>query len=74
MYDSQVTFNDITSLPNFIKKLLICSKVIQGDSQTDKQNGYLISLNFLLKESRLKIHGIAQTCRIVHSDSVVVTK
>jgi hypothetical protein len=37
----------------FHKNLSIGSEVIRGDTQTDRQTGYLISLTFLFKESRL---------------------
>jgi hypothetical protein len=37
----------------FHKNLEIGSKVIRGDTQTDRQTGDLISLTFLFKESRL---------------------
>jgi hypothetical protein len=47
----------MTSISNFIKNLSIGSKVIRGntqtDRQTDRQTGDLISLTFLFKECRL---------------------
>jgi hypothetical protein len=39
----------------FHKNIPIGSKVIKGDTQTDRQTGDLISLTFLFKEGRLKI-------------------
>jgi hypothetical protein len=47
----------MTSLLNFIKIYQLVQKLLGGDTQTDRQDGDLISLTFLFKESRLKIEG-----------------
>jgi hypothetical protein len=47
-YRSQVTFNSTTSLLKFIN-ILIGSKMLGGYTQTDRQNGDLISLTFPFK-------------------------
>jgi hypothetical protein len=39
----------------FYKNLQIASKVIRGDTQTDRQNGNLMSFNSVFKESRLNL-------------------
>jgi hypothetical protein len=43
----------MTSLLNFIKIYQLVQKLLRGDTQTDRQDGDLISLTFLFKESRL---------------------
>jgi hypothetical protein len=57
-YDVEVTFNGMTSLPNFIKIYELVQKLLGGgedtDGRLDRQTGDLISLTFLFKESRLK--------------------
>jgi hypothetical protein len=54
----------------FHKNLPIGSKVIRGDTQTDRQTGNLMSLSFLFKESRLKIEA---NCNPVHTLSTIIT-
>jgi hypothetical protein len=44
----------------FHKNLPIGSKVIRGDTQTDRQTDVLISLTFLFEESRLKAVAVIQ--------------
>jgi hypothetical protein len=48
----------------FHKNLPIGSKVIRGDTQTDRETGDLISLTFLFKESQAKNrrHLVAILC------------
>jgi hypothetical protein len=62
-YGVEVTFNGMTSLPNFIKIYQLVQKLLGGthrqtdrqtDRQTNRQTGDLISLTFLVKESMLK--------------------
>jgi hypothetical protein len=50
MYGFEVTVNGMTFLLNFIKIYQLVQKLLGG---TDRQDGDLISLTFLLKESRL---------------------
>jgi hypothetical protein len=66
----------MTSLLNFIKNLPIGSKVIRGDTQTDRQTGDLISLTFLFKGSRLKIQliNVKMTLDIIHDKLSIVGK
>jgi hypothetical protein len=53
-YGVKVTFNDMTSLQNFMKIYQLVQKL--GGGQTHRQNGDLISLRFSFrKENRLKI-------------------
>jgi hypothetical protein len=40
-YGVEVTFNDMTSLLNFIKSYLLVQKLMGGDKQTHKQDGHL---------------------------------
>jgi hypothetical protein len=58
-YGDEVTFNGMTFLPNFIKIYQLVQTLLGGHTQTDvqrdRQDGDLISLTFLFKESRLKI-------------------
>jgi hypothetical protein len=67
-YGMEVTFNGMTSLPNFIKIYQLVQKLLGGgdtDGQTDRQDGDLISLTFLFKESRLKMKfGLEKCARI----------
>jgi hypothetical protein len=39
-YSVEVTFNGMISLLNFIKIYITGSKVIRGDTQTDRQTGW----------------------------------
>jgi hypothetical protein len=65
----------MTSLLNFIKIYQLVQKVLGGkhrqtdngqtDGQTDRQDGDLISLTFLFKDSRLKISKCSHSVRIV---------
>jgi hypothetical protein len=65
-YGVDVTFNDMTSLLNFIKIYQLIQSYYGGtdrrtDGQTDRQTGDLINLTFLFKESWLKMISV-QTC------------
>jgi hypothetical protein len=51
-YGVEIIFNGMTFLPNFIKIYQLVQNLL-GGTQTDRQTGDLISLTFLLKESRL---------------------
>jgi hypothetical protein len=48
----------MTSLLNFIKIYQLVQKLLEGDRQTDRQTGDLISLTFLFEENRLKTSAI----------------
>jgi hypothetical protein len=57
----------------FHKNLPIVSKVIRGDTQIDRQTGYLMGLTFLKKEGRLKIHKMLASkwkCQNSNSDRI----
>jgi hypothetical protein len=64
MYGVEVTFNGMTSLLKFIKNLPIGSKVIRGDTQTDRQTGDLKSLTFLFSKSGLKTEFLHKSNQI----------
>jgi hypothetical protein len=52
-YGVEVTFNGMTSMLNLIKIYQLVQKLL-GGGHTDRQDGDLISLTFLFKESWLK--------------------
>jgi hypothetical protein len=52
MHQGRLQWHDLPT--EFHKNLPIGSKVIRGDTQTDRQTGDLISLTFLFKERRQK--------------------
>jgi hypothetical protein len=41
-------------IPEYYKCVLIGSKVVSGDTQTNRQNGELVILTFLFKELKAK--------------------
>jgi hypothetical protein len=56
----------MTSIPNFIKIYQLVEKLLGGTHrQTDRQNGDLISLTFVFKESRRKIVISSADVRII---------
>jgi hypothetical protein len=68
-YDVEVIFNGMTSLLNFIKIYQLVQKLLGGDTQTDRQDGDLISLtSFLRKVAKRK-----KTRTIIHSSNLCRT-
>jgi hypothetical protein len=51
--DLEVTFSGMTSLLNLMKICQFVKKLLVGDTETDRQIGYLISLPFIFKGSRI---------------------
>jgi hypothetical protein len=55
MYGVEVTFNDMISIPNFIKIYQLVQKLLGGTDKTDISIGNPIRLIFLFKASRLSM-------------------
>jgi hypothetical protein len=64
-YGVEVTFNDMTSLLNFIKICQLVKKLIGGYIDAQRQDGYLISLYFSFKsESKLKMRDLLNLSKV----------
>jgi hypothetical protein len=57
-YGVVVTFNAMTSLPNFMKIYHLVQMLLAGDTQTEREHGDLISFAFLWKGNRIQMADI----------------
>jgi hypothetical protein len=64
-YGFEVIFNGMTFVHNFTEIYLFVHKLLERMHRQTK-NGYLISLDFIFKEIRLKRYSITQNYKILH--------